>query len=433
MSSKFDIVQHVLSDYTYANADGFDMRTPHEELGHFKISFHDLDFLDKNMGAGEILTEVADKIKACPVEWKEKKGNIYYKRMGRTEDCLAVVHDHRDHPHIHFIYPLEQLNIKKTRYIQRGFGAKYYLLKKHIKDICSSYNISPNYYMSGQERLAFKANNCNKYIKMRLSGISWQMKQNPSSKFLLSKSELENLLKEYINETGNASFVNKIVDLWNERNPDRINYMLHKRDQKLLSMLKEGHYKELLASINSENYRSIIFNDLIRLAYGVLPNILHKLVNIKKIKIKKSLGVKLLEIKKAIRNQIIKASSRLVLRKSIYEVFNKTLRHVMEHAKSYRDIHDYLQEYFDDIGMEPDMRGYKPYIGEEGTYIAIEKTLYKKKKYLRQSLIRNTLKKMSGFKPLPSVKKEIDKLRAKPTSIYSPLSTQSSSYSDLDM
>ena len=296
MKKKFNIVEHILDHADYVNDDGFDYRLTHDNLNQFVISFHDLQFLDRKSGALDILSMIANEIKASPAVWKERKklkaGVKHYERFGRTKDCLIVVHDHLDHPHIHFVYPKLQLNKKKTKYIKRGYGFNYHQLKCHIKDMCDKYNVEPNFYITAQERQAFRNPEIDFKLKKTLSHLSWQMKQNPKVRINYSKEQIMEMLETYGKQSGDISFVNKFIQLWNETKNDDLPPALLDHDKELLYILEENDSEKLLSSINETNYRSIILNDLMRHLYGKATNLLEKLTDASALNYPKSIEEK---------------------------------------------------------------------------------------------------------------------------------------------
>jgi hypothetical protein len=437
MSKKFNIVKHVLDHADYVNDAGFNYKLSHNDLSQFVISFHDLQFLGRKESSLELLSKIADEIKTNPVTWKERKklknGIKKYERFGRTEDCLIVVHDHVDHPHIHFVFPKLQLNKKQNKYIKRGYGLNFHQLKCHIKDICDKYNVEPNFYMTAQERQAFRNPEIDSKLKKTLSHLSWQMKQNPDARIKYSREQIMEMLERYGRQSGDMSFVNKFIRLWNETQNDDLPHALLEHDQKLLEILEENDSEKLLSSINETNYRSIVLNDLIRILHKKATNLLHELTDISALRYPKSIAKKILSIKKKLKNEILERSQKRPAKPSIYGIFNKALSHVIRHSKSYDDIHDNLQKYFDDIGIDSQLKGFMPFIGDTGYYIPVEKTTHKKKKHIRQKLIKNTLDNVSGFRPLRSIKNQIDSFRKKPKNIQPPQVNPSCSPPDMTM
>jgi len=422
MGKTFNIVEHVLDHADYVNDNGFDYRLTHDNLKQFVISFHDLQFLDRKPGALDILSLIANEIKVIPVAWKERKklkdGIKYYERFGRTEDCLIVVHDHSDHPHIHFVYPKIQLNKKKTKYIKRGYGLNYHQLKCHIKEICDKYNVEPNFYMTAKERQAFRNPEIDFKLKKTLSHLSWQMKQNPRSTISYSKAQIIEMLEKYNNQSGDVSFINKFIHLWNETQNDHLPPLLLGKDKKLLEILEENDNEKLLSSINETNYRSIILNDLIRLLHKKATNLLHDLTDISSLRYPKSIAKKIMEIKAMIKREILKRAKNKPTRPSFYATFNKALSHVMKHSRSFDDIERNMKCYFEDFGFaglsHKKVDEFIPVLNQTFYFIPIGKTPYTKNNHIRQKFINNTFDNVSGFRPLRSIKNQIDRLRKKP-------------------
>lgn len=441
MKDKFNIVEHVLDHQDYTNDTEFNYKLSHSDLSQFVISFHDLQFLEREESSVEILRKIADELKANPVTWKERKklkaGVKHYERFSRTEDCLAVVHDHPDHPHIHFVYPKLQLNKKKTKYIKRGYGRNYHQLKCHIKDICDKYHVEPNFYLTSKERQAFRSPYINMKLKKTLSHISWQMKQNPNSRIKYNKDEIMDMLVKYGKQNRDMSFVNKFIQLWNKNKEDNLPPALLEHDQKLLAILKENDSKKLLSSINETNYRSIILNDLIRYLYNKATNLLHRFIDLSTLKYPKSISKRILDIKHNTKIAILNKAQKRPTRPSFYAIFNKALSHVMKHSRSFDDIERNMKAYFDDFGFagEENKRvdEFIPVLGKTLYFIPIGKTPYTKNNHIRKKFIKNTFENIPGFRPLRSIKNQIDSFRKKPKNIQPPQINPSCSPPDMTM
>lgn len=428
MRKKFNIKKHVLSHADYVNNSGFNDNLSHNNLRQFVISFHDLQFLCKKESSLEILSKIADELKSKHVTWKERKtlktGVKYYERFGRTEDCLAVVHDHSDHPHIHFVFPKLQLNKKRNKYIKRGYGLNYHQLKCHIKEICDKYDVEPNFYLTSKERQAFRSPYINMKLKKTLSHLSWQMKQNPDTRIKYSRKQIMRMLEKYGKQSGDMSFVNKFISLWNETQNDNLPPALLEHDRELLAILKENDVKKLLASINNTNYRSIILNDLVRHLYHKATNLLHRLIDLSTLKYPKSIAKRILDIKLNTKKAILNKAQNIPIKPSIYHVFNKALSHVMRHSRSFDDIERNMKCYFEDFGLAglpyKKVDEFIPVLGKTLYYIPIGKTPYTKNNHIRQRFINNTFDNVSGFRPLRSIKNQIDRLSKKPKNIQPP-------------
>ncbi|PLX70369.1 MAG: hypothetical protein C0602_06040 [Denitrovibrio sp.] len=419
MKDKFNIVEHVLDHQDYFNDKRFNYKLSHSDLSQFVISFHDLQFLERQESSLEILSKITDEIKEKTVTWKERKelkAEVkYYERFGRTEDCLAVVHDHADHPHIHFVYPKLQLNKKQTKYIKRGYGLNFHQLKCHIKTICDRYSTEPNFYLTSKERQAFRSPNINMKLKKTLSHLSWQMKQNPDSRIKYSREQIMRMLERYGKQSGDMSFVNKFIRLWNETQNDDLPPALLEHDQKLLEILEENDSEKLLSSINETNYRSIILNDLIRFIHKKATNLLHELTDLAVLQYPKSIAKKILSIKKKLKNEILERSQKRPVKPSIYDVFNRALSHVMRHSRGFDDLEKNMKCYFDDFGFaglpHKKVDEFIPVLNQTLYFIPTGETPYKKNKLIRQRLIKNTLDNVPDFRPLHSIKKQIDLIK----------------------
>lgn len=109
----------------------------------------------------------------------------------------------------------------------------------------------------------------------------------------------------------------------------------------------------------------------------------------------------------------------------------------MKHSRSRADIKRNMKYYFDDFnltGLLPKrVDEFIPVLGKIRYYIPAEKNPHKKNKHIRQRFINNTFDNVSGFRPLRSIKKQIEFFKKINQGIVKPRNTPQPSQFDFNM